>query len=159
MKLLNKLFKESKLQAVEPSDYICKSYINKSESNLMAAKLLLENNMFEESTSLVYYSMYNLVLALMFRIGIKSENHSASIFLLKEIFGIDNKDIKYAKRERIDKQYYTGFKVIKNEVEAGIILAEDFSRDLNGFILGLNNNSIKEYKNKFLELLKWIRIF
>ena len=151
-KLLNKLFKEGRLQIVEPSEEICKSYIEKSDSNLMAAKLLLENNMLEESTSLIYYSMYNLVLSLLFKVGIKSENHLASIFLLKEVFGIDNENIKDAKRERIDKQYYTGFKIAQGEVSKEIKVAEDFNRDLNGFISGPNSEDIKQYKNKVREL-------
>lgn len=151
-KLLNKLLKEGKLQVVESSEEICKSYVKKSDSNLMAAKLLLENNMLEESTSLIYYSMYNLVLALLFKVGIKSENHSASIFLLSEIFGIDNENIKDAKRERIDKQYYTGFKIAQEEVSKGIKVAEDFNRDLNGFISGLNSEDIKEYRSEVKKL-------
>ena len=151
-RLLNKLLKEKKLQIVESSEEICKSYIEKCNSNLMAAKLLLENNMLEESTSLIYYSMYNLVLALLFKVGIKSENHSASIFLLSEIFGIDNENIKDAKRERIDKQYYTGFKIAQKEVSRGIKIAEDFNRDLNGFISGLNSEEIKEYRSEVKKL-------
>ena len=89
MKKINfliKLKKERKLELIEPSEEIKESYIKKSESNLMSAKILSENNKLEESVGLAYYSMYNQLLALLSKIGIKSENHSASIILLKELF-------------------------------------------------------------------------
>ena len=103
---LAKLFDEGKLQLVNPSEEIKDSYIKKSESNLISAKILLENNKLEESVSLVYYSMYHMLTALLFKVGIKCENHSASIILLKELFSIDNSGIFFAKKERVDKQYY-----------------------------------------------------
>ncbi|MBS3088829.1 HEPN domain-containing protein [Candidatus Pacearchaeota archaeon] len=76
---LSKLRREGKLEIVEPSEEMKKSYILKSESNLTSAKILLNNNRLEESVSLAYYSMYHLLIALLFKIGIKSENHSGSI--------------------------------------------------------------------------------
>jgi len=41
-------------------------------------------------------------LALFYRVGLKFENHTASILLLKGIFGMDTREIEKAKRERID---------------------------------------------------------
>ena len=153
--LLHKLVREGVLKKTNPSDNVCKSYIEKSRSNLAAAKLLVENKMLEEATSLIYYSMYNLVLALLYRVGLKSENYSASIYLLGEVFEIEIESIKEAKKERIDKQYYTGFEIAKEDLDAGIIMAEDFNRELNGFILGLNAETIEEYKSKIGEILQW----
>lgn len=102
---LKKLCNQGKLELVESSEELKQSYILKSESNLISAKILLNNDKFEESVGLAYYSMYHLLTALLFKIGIKSENHSASIILLKNLFNHDNKEIFDAKKERIDKQY------------------------------------------------------
>lgn len=153
-KFLNKLGKDGKVRVVEPSEEICKSYTEKSMSNMISAKILLENDRLEEAVSLVYHSMYNLVSALLFRVGIKSEVHLASIFLLKDVFGLDDKDIIEAKKERIDKQYYTGFNIARKEVINGIETAENFNRNLNGFILGLNNQKIEKFRNKIKELIE-----
>jgi len=153
-RFLRKLCRGGKIQIIESTEEISKSYIEKSESNLISSKILLDNDRLEESTSLTYYSMYNLVLSLLFKVGIKSENHSASIFLLKEIFDFDNQPILDAKRERIDKQYYTGFEIAKEEVSGGIIAAENFNRNLSGFILGLNNQKIKDFRIKLENLLR-----
>lgn len=151
-KFLVKLAKAGKLRLVEPSNNVKQSYLEKSESNLISSKILLKNNRLEESVSLTYYSMYNLVLALLFGVGIKCVNHLAATILLKEVFGLDNSLLIQAKEERIDKQYYTDFNITKKEVEEGIASAENFNRDLRAFILSLNNEKISDYRNKFLEL-------
>lgn len=150
---LSELKKEGKLILVNPSEEIKQSYIEKSESNLISAKILLQNNRLEESVSLAYYSMYHLLTALLFKVGIKSENHSASIILLKDIFGLDSSEISYAKKERIDKQYYVDFAITKGQVEDTIRKAEMFNSKLTDFISKLNSKLILEYRKKFESLI------
>lgn len=105
-KFLHDLFLEGKIRIVDPSENVGKAYLKKSNSHLASAKILRDNEHYEEAVSIAYYSMYHAVMALFFRTGIKCENHSATILLLKEIYGIDNAPLSDAKRERIDKQYY-----------------------------------------------------
>jgi uncharacterized protein (UPF0332 family) len=81
---LTKLHQEGKLGMVEPSEEIMNSYLKKSDSHHLSAKLLLDNDRLEETVTLTYYSMYYMLLALLFRVGIKCENHSAGIMLLKQ---------------------------------------------------------------------------
>ena len=152
IKFLNKLRKEEKLELVNLSEEIKSSYITKSESNLISAKILLENNRFEEAVALTYYSMYHMLVALLFKVGIKCENHVASIILMKELFDLDNSDISNAKKERIEKQYYIGFHITNKEVIEAIINAEMFNSKLFDFISKVNNKDIKEYRDKFNEL-------
>ena len=128
---LNRLKKEGKLGIVEASEDVGESYKAKSESYINSSKLLLENQKLEESVSLAYYSMYYILLSLFFKVGIKCENHSASIIILKEVFGVDNKDISYAKTERVDKQYYVNFKVSKEDVEDLIKKSREFHKKFN----------------------------
>jgi len=125
---LIKLSQEGILQIVEPSDEISESYIKKSESHFESAKILLKSEKLEESVSMAYYGMYHALLALLFKCGIKSENHSASILILKELFGKQDLagEISFGKKERIDKQYYTDFKVTKQDCEDMIQKAENF---------------------------------
>ncbi|MCX6742072.1 MAG: HEPN domain-containing protein [Candidatus Pacearchaeota archaeon] len=149
MNFLSKLKKEGKFLLVEPNEEVKKAYLEKSESNLISAKILLENDRLEEAVSLVYYSMYHLLLALLFKVGVKSENHSISIILLKEIFGIENEEISNAKIERIDKQYYVNFHILKNQVEETIKTAEKFNEKIIDFISKMNNSDILKYREKF----------
>jgi len=150
---LNRLKEEGKLELVEPSEEIKQSYIEKSESNLFSAKILFNNDRLEESVGLAYYSMYHLLTALLFKVGIKCENHSASIVLLKELFGLENRGILEAKTERIDKQYYVGFKLTKQEVEETIKKAETFNSELGDFISRMRNLDVTIYRKRFNEIV------
>lgn len=97
--------------------------------------------------------MYHVLTALLFRTGIKSENHSASIILLKRVFGIDNSEISYSKKERVDKQYYVDFKITMAEVNDAVKKAEEFNSRLTDFISRLSNEDVKAYRKKFREII------
>jgi uncharacterized protein (UPF0332 family) len=150
----SRLYDEGKLQLVEPSESVKESYMKKSDSYLASAKLLLANNRLEETVSLAYYSMYYAALALLFRVGIKCENHSAVIILLKEIFGIDNSELSSAKKERIDKQYYIDFAVAKEDVEELIAKAEKSNPRILDFIERLNQEKIVKFRSRTEALIK-----
>lgn len=147
-----RLVKLRVIQLVEPSTNLRKSYHQKSAESLLSSKYLLEKSQYNDAIALSYFSMYNSLLSLLYSCGIKSENHNASIFLLKEIFEINNEEILFAKIERKDKQYYPSFSTNKKEVEDAIKTAEFFNSSLNDFIARLNNSKIKEYRNKFQKL-------
>ena len=151
---LAKIKKLGKIESIEPSEEIKESYIEKSNSNMISAKILLDNNRLEEAVSLAYYSMYHNLTALLFKIGIKSENHSVSIILLKEIFNINNSDILFAKKERIDKQYYIDFHVTKKDIIEMIKIAEKFNKNMLNFIANLNTENIKIYNKRFKDMMK-----
>ncbi len=151
---LNKLKKQNKLKLVESSDEVSKSYIEKSGKSMNSAKATFKIESFEDSVALAYYSMYYCVLALLFKIGIKCENHTAAIILLKEIFNIDNKEILKSKEERIDKQYYVDFSVTKTDVEKMIKTAEKFNSEILDFLDKLGNEKVMEYRNKGTILIR-----
>jgi uncharacterized protein (UPF0332 family) len=150
---LTRLYKEGKLQLVSPSETIKDSYVAKSESNLVSAKILLDNQRLEESVSLAYYSMYNMLTAILFQVGIKCENHTASIILLNALFGIDNKSISFAKDERIDKQYYVDFGITIEDTVELIETAEEFNKNLFDFSSKMNSQKIKDYREQFLNIV------
>lgn len=93
-----------------------------------------------------YYSMYYAALALLHRTGVKSENHTATIVLLKELYGIDNTPLMDAKKERVDKQYYVDFTITRNETQALIHKAETFNATLLDCNEKLTNQQIKKYR-------------
>lgn len=105
---LNKLKRESKLELVEASEQMSLSYEKKGIECREVARLAFDNGYFESAVTQSYYSMYNNVLSLFFKCGIKCENHSAAAILLKDFFRqieLHSLFLK-AKVERIDKQYY-----------------------------------------------------
>lgn len=128
IQFLIEMKEKEKLGLVEPSEDISNSYINKSDSYLESAKILLKSEKLEESVSIAYYAMYHCLLALLFKYGIKSENHAVSIILLKELF--KEKEladiISFGKSERVDKQYYIDFEITKDDAVDMIKKAEKF---------------------------------
>jgi uncharacterized protein (UPF0332 family) len=150
---LKKLYNDKDLQLVAPNDVVKVAYLKKSDSFLASARLLRDNERFEESVSLTYYSMYYSVLALFFATGIKCENHSATIILLDEIFGIDNSAIKSAKSERIDKQYYVATAPVRSEVISLIKTAELFNAGLLDVVDRLTKDKIDAFRKKLIKLI------
>ena len=156
---LKKLKRKGIIGLVEPSEEMKSSYLIKSENCLKSAKILFQSQLYENSTSEAYYCMYNSLLSLLFKIGIKSENHSASIILFDRLFGDKDlvKIISWAKRERIDKQYYVEtqqiVKVNKESCNEMITKAEDFLVKMNLIISELSNEKISSARNAFVELL------
>ncbi len=150
---LKNLRKEGKLHLVNPSEEIKNSYLKKSESFLSSAGLLLKNNYLEEAVIILYYSMYYSLTALLYGAGIKCENHSASIILLRRLFDLKNREIWLAKKERINKQYYVDFKINKEQAKDLMKKAEEFNSELLDFIANLNNEEINNYRKKFISIL------
>lgn len=150
---LTNLAKEGKLKLVEPSKIIKESYIIKSKNSLKSARILLDSNQIEDSVSMVYYSMYNILTALLYEVGIKCENHSASIIMLKELFKLDNSKVSFAKTERVDKQYYIDFKITKKDVEDLIKIANEFNNIIYNFIDRLTTKEILKYRKELEETL------
>ena len=148
------LHRERKLQIVEPSEEMKESYIQKSSASVKSAEILLENSLLENSVPMAYYSMYNMTMALFFKTGIKCENHSGSIILLKELFDADNSKIEFAKKERVDKQYYVDFKISRKEVENLILIAKEFNSMLYDFIDRMTSKDINAFREKLRVMLK-----
>ena len=150
---MKKLHKDKTLQLIPPSDDVKTAYILKSESFLASAKILLDNDRFEESVSMAYYSMYYSVLALFFATGIKCENHTAAIILLDDVFDIDGSAIESAKTERIDKQYYVTSVPVRDEIVDLIKTAESFDAGLLDVIDRLTNEKRESFRKKLKALV------
>jgi len=152
-KFLMKLISEEKIKLVESSEDIAIAYLHKSGKSLLSAKTLVNIENLDDAIALTYYSMYYSVLALLFKIGIKSENHTGSILLLKEIFDLDVSELQKAKKDRVDKQYYVDFSTTKKEVLNAIILAEEFNAKIKLKIDTISLSEVEQYNEKAKSLL------
>ncbi|MFA6022786.1 MAG: HEPN domain-containing protein [Candidatus Pacearchaeota archaeon] len=156
---LKKLKRKNTIELVEPSEEMKSAYLIKADNCLKSAKILFQSQLYENSTSEAYYCMYNSLLSLLFKAGIKSENHSASVILFDRLFADKDlvKTISWAKEERIDKQYYVEtqqiIKVTKESCNEMILKAEDFLVKMKLFISEVNNEKISSVRSSFVELL------
>lgn len=159
LNFLKKLKRKGVIELVESSEEMKSSYLIKAENCLKSAKILFSSQLYENSISEAYYCIYNSLLSLLFKIGIKSENHSASIIIFDKLF--DNKEmvkiISWAKEERIDKQYYVEtqqiVKVTKESCNEMILKSEDFLVKMKLLINELSNERISSARNSFSKLL------
>ena len=157
---LKNLKKEGRLKLVSPSEEIKISYFKKAENCVKSSKLLFENNLYENSISESYYVMYNSILALLFKVGIKSENHSATIILLKNLFNQPKlaKIISNSKKERIEKQYYIpteeNLNLLKSSSKNLILEAESFLLEIRFLINQLTHEKINFLRETFLKLIR-----
>ena len=155
---LAKLKKEGSLKLVEPSEEIAKSYTLKSEKCIKVAKLAYEAGIYENAISEAYYSIYNSVLSLFFKCGIKCENHSAALILIKKLFGLEELYLIFSelKKDRIDNQYYVPLvgaePIEKEKCLERINITKKFNNKLKSYSDNLNIQEINEIRNKFGEL-------
>lgn len=144
---------EGKLKIKEPNEIVAAAYSQKAQKSLLSVKAVKKIGNLEDAVAFSYYAMYHSVLALLFRIGIKCENHTAAIQLLKEVFGRDNVQIMNAKKERIDKQYYVGFSITEEETDEAIAKAEEFLASMKEFLDHLTIQEIELYRKKAINVI------
>ena len=99
--------------------------------------------------------MYHCLLALLFMCGIKCENHAASIILLKELFNAPSlsDEISFAKKERVDKQYYVDFEITRKDAEDLVKKAESFIIHCKLLMKNLNPDRISKLREELKDSL------
>jgi len=155
---LRKIKREGQLELVDPSIEISKSYGIKADNCLRSARILFREKIYENSVSEAYYGMYNTALSLLFRYGIKCENHAGTVLLLKVLFDLEELHIalKKAKKERIDKQYYVKTEdddtLTEESAKMMIEDAEHFVLELRAFLGRSNEGKIDQVRTSFTNI-------
>ena len=158
LKFLSKLKNEKSLKLVELSDEISKAYLIKSDKCMQVAKLAFEAEIYENAVSEAYYSIYNTVMSLFFKCGIKCENHSGSVILIREIFHLEKQHIIFSefKKDRIDNQYYIPIldtePINKEKCNERISTAQQFCLELRAYMGNLTIQEINNIRQTFEEI-------
>lgn len=155
---LSKLKVEGSLKLQDPSENISSSYLVKSEKCIKVARLAFDAGIYENSVSEAYFSIYNTVLSLFFKCGMKCENHSAAVILIKKLFNLHEqyKIFSKLKKERIDNQYYVpddeDEPITKNRCEKIINEAKRFNAGLRSYMGKLKVEDIGQIRKKISEI-------
>lgn len=153
---LSKLKKRGSLNLVEPSDEISRSYLIKSDKCLRVAKLAYEAGIYENAVSEAYYAIYNTVTSLFYSCGIKCENHSAAVIMIKELFCLDNLHNIFSefKKDRIDNQYYLPVldmePITKEKCNERLKTAQKFNMELRSYMGKITIQEINDIRKRFL---------
>ncbi len=161
---LNKLKKEEKLKIIDISEEVSLSYEKKGQECRDVAKLAYNAEIYENTISEAYYSIYNSVLSLFYKCGIKCENHSASVLLIKNLFHLGELCLIFSefKKDRIDNQYYIliiGTEPInKDKCAERIKTAKEFNIKIRVYSNNLKLQEINKIREIFKgELIIWIK--
>lgn len=155
---MNKLKTEGSLKLADSSEEISKSYLIKSEKCIKVAILAYNAKIYENAISEAYYSIYNSVLSLFFKCGIKCENHSAAVLLIKDVFQLHKLSSIFQefKKDRIDNQYYIPIigsePINKEKCAKRIKTAKEFSIRLATYSNNLKLLEIKNIRVKFRQI-------
>jgi len=96
------------IMLIEPNDNLSSAYLKKAEEAMEAMHSV---SSFDWKISTGYYSLYFSLYSVLMKIGIKSENHTCTIEIMRELlteyFSPDECEmIEKARRARVETQYY-----------------------------------------------------
>lgn len=144
------------IMPVEPNDNLACAYLKKAEDALEAMHSVPSND-WKISTG--YYALYFSLYAVLMKIGIKSENHTCTIVLmrhlLRDFFAPDECEIlEKARQARVETQYY-----ISSDASGGFVdtLAQQVPRFLmkcRGIVDGLKEKEVQTLRQSFAGLIK-----
>src|SRR5713101_7386104 len=129
------------VRLVKPSENLVRAYQQKSRNALRSMEVNAREGIQEWAVSTSYYARYFAVYALLQKVGVKSEIHDCTIALFNYLFH-DNissrlvQELRRAKEERIETQYYTreisiDEKQLVSDAKAFVLEIENLVEELN----------------------------
>ena len=87
-----------------------RQHIDKAHRNLLAMKIMFDNDLFDWTIICGYYAMYHSVLAALFKIGIRATAHYCAIAAFKKFYvergKVAQEYINYIKKaEQLERKY------------------------------------------------------
>lgn len=142
------------IKIVTESRNLQNAYLKKSQTALKSMQVNAREGINEWAISASYYAKYFSIYALLSRLGIKSEIHDCSIALFGYLFGdtTSKEDLRQAKEDRIDAQYYNT--EISIDLEELISKTKEFVIAVEEIIDGLNKQSINDLRKKISTVIK-----
>ncbi|MBM3910352.1 MAG: HEPN domain-containing protein [Thaumarchaeota archaeon] len=143
------------IKLVRGSANLQTAYLKKSKEALRSMEANAEKGIDEWVVSTSYYARYFAIYALLSRIGIKCEIHDCTIALFSYLFAdkIPSKlmeDLKQAKDDRIEAQYYTETIRINPQTLAN---TKEFVLKVEEIIDNLTNSEVTTIQGKLQTIL------
>jgi len=148
-------YKQSKgLRLIESNENVSEGYFKLAESSIGTMnRERNKNDVF--SISAGYYSMYYSLYGILMFIGIKCEIHQCTIKFMEDFLTDfyskeDMKNIYSAFKLRNTVQYYVNKIIDEKEIDNLIINAPEFLAKSKEILSSLNEDKIKNIRNKFI---------
>lgn len=145
------------IKIIKESINLEKAYLKKAEQALKSMDINAKEGIDEWVVSTSYYAKYFSIYALLSRMGVKCEIHDCTIALFEYLFSgkIPSRylqDLRQAKDDRIDAQYYT--RVIQINQKTLITDTKDFVLKIQEIIDKLTQTEIVALQNRLKSALK-----
>lgn len=144
------------IRIIRGSENLQKAYLSKSKEATKSMEINAKEGIHEWAISAGYYAKYFVIYALFSRIGIKCEIHDCTIAVFSYLFEndipstfVDN--LKQAKQERIEVQYYTT--EVRVDIKEMVTQTKDFVLKIEEIIDGLNAQKIAYIRKKLEKAL------
>ncbi len=144
------------IKLVSESENLQKAYLAKSKTALRSMEVNANAGLDEWTISTSYYAKYFVIYALLSRIGIKCEIHDCTIALFSYLFGKDispqlMQDLRQAKEDRIDAQYYNA--EVRIDSSETITKTKEFVIKIEEIIDYLNPQKITEIRKTIKSII------
>jgi uncharacterized protein (UPF0332 family) len=141
---------------VEPNDTLASAYLKKAEDAMEAMHSVASND-WKISTG--YYSLYFSLYAVLTKIGIKSENHTCTIALMRHLIGDfftpdECEMLEKARQARVETQYYVSGDVSGVYVDALAHQVPRFLVKCRGIVEGLKEKDVQALRRSFSSLIE-----
>jgi len=145
------------IKLVNQSKNLQAAYLKKSQTAIQSMQVNAKEDIVEWAISASYYAKYFAIYALLSRLGIKCEIPDCTIALFGYLFGNDIskpllEDLRQAKEDRIDVQYYNA--EISIDLKELISKTKEFVIAVEEIIDGLNQQKIDELCKKIKDAIK-----
>ncbi|MDE1838681.1 MAG: HEPN domain-containing protein [Thaumarchaeota archaeon] len=144
------------IKLVKGSEILQKAYVKKSQEALKSMEVNAHVGINEWAVSASYYAKYFIIYSLLSRIGIKCEIHDCTIALFTYLFENEIssqflQDLRQAKKDRVDAQYYT-FTVKINAAEL-ISKTKEFVLKIGEIADGIDSVKISKIRKELKTIL------
>lgn len=139
-------------RVIESNDDLASAYLQKARHDLVVLRSIPSEDR-EWKAAAAYYARYHVLTALLLRVGVECKDHNCSLKITESLFsGVIHSDlfreIKEAKRQRIDLQYYTDRNVEKDKFEQNIEKVDDFVGKLQQVVESMTREDIEHIRKK-----------
>ena len=143
------------IELIEPNQNVSSAYLKKAHTSLRSMDINYKESILDWTVDAAYYARYQVVYALMQRIGVKCEIHDCTIELFRFLFNdsFDEElflELKRAKEQRINLTYYTDRLVSVEDIKKNVYSASNFVLKVEEFLSVLTPSKIKIIKEKLV---------
>lgn len=135
----------------KPNSNLSEAYVKMARDDIIALRSL-PIKIREWKVVTAYYARYHMLTALLVKIGVECKDHNCSISIAEYLFpDIDGKlfsDLRRAKKQRINLQYYTNRPVKEKDIDRNIKNVNFFVNSITKILESLTREQIEAIRRK-----------